>query len=150
MDRLHAQTSINLLDSLESFLSTFRKDLSAVSGQISELQDRSKDIDSRLKSRRVSLLLYWSNSILGPEKNDPANRETTLQPTFRRHYPSSACFPHSRLRCWRTMDTGHRRLRTTDRHFKFAFTSEGCSGLGGSCRGIKDSGVYMFTASCRA
>ncbi|TFK75767.1 Vps52-domain-containing protein [Pluteus cervinus] len=46
------QTSVTLLDSLESFLSTFRKDLSAVSGQISDLQDRSKDIDNRLKSRR--------------------------------------------------------------------------------------------------
>ncbi|THH15380.1 hypothetical protein EW146_g5088 [Bondarzewia mesenterica] len=46
------QTSVNLLDSLESFLSTFQKDLSAVSGQISDLQDRSKDIGSRLKSRR--------------------------------------------------------------------------------------------------
>ncbi|KAF8076543.1 hypothetical protein FPV67DRAFT_421586 [Lyophyllum atratum] len=46
------QTSVDLLDSLESFLSTFQKDLSAVSGQISELQDRSKDIENRLKSRR--------------------------------------------------------------------------------------------------
>ncbi|KAI0092077.1 Vps52-domain-containing protein [Irpex rosettiformis] len=46
------QTSVNLLDTLESFLSTFQKDLSAVSGQISDLQDRSKDIDNRLKSRR--------------------------------------------------------------------------------------------------
>ncbi|KAI0071087.1 hypothetical protein K474DRAFT_1712758 [Panus rudis PR-1116 ss-1] len=46
------QTSVNLLDSLESFLSTFQKDLSAVSGQISDLQDRSKDIEGRLKSRR--------------------------------------------------------------------------------------------------
>ncbi|KAL1694430.1 Sac2 family-domain-containing protein [Schizophyllum commune] len=46
------QTSVNLLDTLESFLSTFQKDLSAVSGQISELQDRSKDIENRLKSRR--------------------------------------------------------------------------------------------------
>lgn len=46
------QTSVNLLDSLETFLSTFQKDLSAVSGQISELQDRSKDIENRLKSRR--------------------------------------------------------------------------------------------------
>ncbi|KAF8897678.1 vacuolar sorting protein [Infundibulicybe gibba] len=46
------QTSVNLLDSLESFLSTFQKDLSAVSGQISELQTRSKDIDNKLKSRR--------------------------------------------------------------------------------------------------
>ncbi|TDL29409.1 Vps52-domain-containing protein [Rickenella mellea] len=51
---LHDQVeaSVNLLDSLETFLSTFQKDLSAVSGQISELQDRSKDIDSRLKSRK--------------------------------------------------------------------------------------------------
>ncbi|KAJ3551339.1 hypothetical protein NM688_g4759 [Phlebia brevispora] len=51
---LHDQveTSVNLLDSLESFLSTFQKDLSAVSGQISDLQDRSKDIENRLKSRR--------------------------------------------------------------------------------------------------
>ncbi|KAH0587741.1 hypothetical protein H2248_006500 [Termitomyces sp. 'cryptogamus'] len=46
------QTSVNLLDSLESFLSTFKKDLSAVSGQISELQDRSKAIENRLKARR--------------------------------------------------------------------------------------------------
>ncbi|KAJ6486376.1 vacuolar sorting protein [Mycena vitilis] len=51
---LHDQveTSVNLLNSLESFLSTFQKDLSAVSGQISDLQDRSKDIENRLKSRR--------------------------------------------------------------------------------------------------
>ncbi|KAH7931245.1 Vps52-domain-containing protein [Leucogyrophana mollusca] len=46
------QTSVNLLDSLEAFLSTFQKDLSSVSGQIADLQDRSKDIDNRLKSRR--------------------------------------------------------------------------------------------------
>ncbi|EGO27851.1 hypothetical protein SERLADRAFT_383475, partial [Serpula lacrymans var. lacrymans S7.9] len=46
------QTSVSLLDSLETFLSTFQKDLSSVSGQISELQDRSKDIENRLKSRR--------------------------------------------------------------------------------------------------
>lgn len=47
------QTSIGLLDSLESFLSNFQKDLTAVAGQISELQDRSQDIDNKLKSRRV-------------------------------------------------------------------------------------------------
>ena len=52
--RACSQTSVTLLDSLEGFLSTFQKDLSAVSGQISNLQDRSKDIDNRLKSRRVS------------------------------------------------------------------------------------------------
>ncbi|KAF8974178.1 Sac2 family-domain-containing protein [Flammula alnicola] len=46
------QTSVSLLDNLESFLSTFQKDLAAVAGQISELQDRSKDIDNRLKSRK--------------------------------------------------------------------------------------------------
>ncbi|KAJ6598909.1 vacuolar sorting protein [Mycena vulgaris] len=51
---LHDQveTSVNLLNSLEAFLSTFQKDLSAVSGQISDLQDRSKDIENRLRSRR--------------------------------------------------------------------------------------------------
>ncbi|KAF7332020.1 Vacuolar sorting protein [Mycena kentingensis (nom. inval.)] len=51
---LHNQveSSVNLLNSLQSFLSTFQNDLSAVSGQISDLQDRSKDIESRLKSRR--------------------------------------------------------------------------------------------------
>ncbi|KAF8591436.1 vacuolar sorting protein, partial [Ramaria rubella] len=51
---LHEQveTSVGLLDSLESFLSTFQHDLSAVSGQISDLQGRSKDIESRLKGRR--------------------------------------------------------------------------------------------------
>lgn len=48
---------MNLLDSLENFLSTFQKDLSAVSGQISTLQDRSKDIENRLKSRRVPYVL---------------------------------------------------------------------------------------------
>ncbi|KJA29930.1 hypothetical protein HYPSUDRAFT_153092 [Hypholoma sublateritium FD-334 SS-4] len=46
------QTSVSLLDNLETFLSTFQKDLAAVAGQISELQDRSKDIDNRLKSRK--------------------------------------------------------------------------------------------------
>ncbi|EAU84667.2 hypothetical protein CC1G_00186 [Coprinopsis cinerea okayama7 len=51
---LHEQveTSVQLLDSLETFLSTFQKDLNAVAGQISELQDRSKDIEGRLKSRK--------------------------------------------------------------------------------------------------
>jgi hypothetical protein len=42
-----------LLDSLETFLSTFQADLSAVSGQISDLQGRSKDIERRLGHRRV-------------------------------------------------------------------------------------------------
>ncbi|KAH9006926.1 vacuolar sorting protein [Lactarius hatsudake] len=46
------QTGLGLLDSLESFLSTFQRDLSAVSGQISDLQSRSRDIEDRLKSRK--------------------------------------------------------------------------------------------------
>ncbi|KAG8218632.1 vacuolar sorting protein [Butyriboletus roseoflavus] len=46
------ETSVHILDSLESFLSTFQRDLSAVSGQISDLQGRSTNIDNRLKSRR--------------------------------------------------------------------------------------------------
>ncbi|KAI0268372.1 vacuolar sorting protein [Gloeopeniophorella convolvens] len=46
------QTSIGLLDSLETFLSTFQRDLSAVSGQISDLQSRSRDIEARLRSRK--------------------------------------------------------------------------------------------------
>ena len=52
---LHEQvtTSVGLLTSLETFLSTFQRDLSAVSGQISDLQSRSRDIDSRLQSRKV-------------------------------------------------------------------------------------------------
>ncbi|KZW04122.1 Vps52-domain-containing protein [Exidia glandulosa HHB12029] len=44
--------SLSLLDNLQAFLSTFQSDLSHVSGQISNLQERSKDIDSRLKGRR--------------------------------------------------------------------------------------------------
>jgi hypothetical protein len=58
------KTSVGLLNSLESFLSTFQKDLSAVSGQISDLQDRSKDIENRLKSRRVPSSLLTFNPIL--------------------------------------------------------------------------------------
>jgi Vps52 / Sac2 family len=44
---------VDLLDNLESFLSTFQKDLSDVSGQISYLQARSRDIEGRLRSRKV-------------------------------------------------------------------------------------------------
>lgn len=43
-----------MLDSLEAFLSTFQKDLSAVSGQIFELQGKSKDIENRLETRKVT------------------------------------------------------------------------------------------------
>ena len=55
---LHDQveTSVGLLDTLETFLSTFQNDLSSVSGQISDLQARSKDIENRLKSRKVCFL----------------------------------------------------------------------------------------------
>ncbi|KAG9017341.1 hypothetical protein FRB95_013845 [Tulasnella sp. JGI-2019a] len=51
---LHNQitTSVDLLDSLESFLATFQGDLTAVSGQISDLQARSKEFDSRLHGRK--------------------------------------------------------------------------------------------------
>ena len=54
--------SVTLLDNLESFLSTFQKDLAAVAGQISELQDRSKDIDGRLKSRKVPAIRFTTVS----------------------------------------------------------------------------------------
>ncbi|CCA73324.1 related to SAC2 protein [Serendipita indica DSM 11827] len=45
-------TSLALLQNLESFLSTFQHDLKSVAGQISELQQRSQDIDERLKERK--------------------------------------------------------------------------------------------------
>lgn len=83
------QTSVHLLESLESFLSTFQNDLSAVSGQISELQDRSKEIESRLKGRRVSRyfpFLFHPNSIFVPE-----NRKTPFGFNFRYHHTTSAC-----------------------------------------------------------
>ncbi|KDN38262.1 hypothetical protein K437DRAFT_270609 [Tilletiaria anomala UBC 951] len=46
------QLSLSLLDSLSSFLSSFQKDLSHVSGHISDLQDRSHALDARLVGRR--------------------------------------------------------------------------------------------------
>lgn len=49
-----------MLDSLESFLSTFQNDLSSVSGHISELQNRSRTIESRLQSRKVASNLISS------------------------------------------------------------------------------------------
>ncbi|KAK0538710.1 Vacuolar protein sorting-associated protein 52 [Tilletia horrida] len=48
-DQVNASTS--LLDSLESFLSTFQRDLKTVSTHISDLQRRSNRIDSRLQAR---------------------------------------------------------------------------------------------------
>lgn len=59
------QASVNLLDNLETFLSTFQKDLAAVAGQISELQDRSKEIDAKLKSRKVLLPVCVLPSLTG-------------------------------------------------------------------------------------
>ena len=53
------------MDNLESFLSTFQKDLAAVAGQISELQDKSKDIDGRLKSRKVYLPFFLLQTSVG-------------------------------------------------------------------------------------
>lgn len=49
--------SVGLLDALEAFLATFQRDLSAVSGHISELQSRSKNIDARLHTRKVRCFL---------------------------------------------------------------------------------------------
>ncbi|KAF8341320.1 Sac2 family-domain-containing protein [Cantharellus anzutake] len=51
---LHDQVeeSLALLSSLESFLGTFQKDLTAVSGHISDLQSRSREFDTRLQGRR--------------------------------------------------------------------------------------------------
>lgn len=49
------QASTLLLDELSSFLSTFQRDLSAVSNHISDLQGRSKTIEARLEARKVRL-----------------------------------------------------------------------------------------------
>lgn len=59
----------------------------AVAGQISELQDRSKDIDGRLKSRRVSNF----NDLLGPFYSPPDRKSRDLFQTF---YPTSPSLPH--------------------------------------------------------
>jgi hypothetical protein len=55
---------MNLLDSLEGFLSKFQSDLSAVSGQITDLQARSRDFDVRLKGRQVRRLVNHDNHSL--------------------------------------------------------------------------------------
>ena len=47
------QASTQLLDELSSFLSTFQRDLYAVSNHISDLQGRSKSIEARLEARKV-------------------------------------------------------------------------------------------------
>ncbi|GAA5980753.1 hypothetical protein JCM10908_001765 [Rhodotorula pacifica] len=53
--QLHDQVeaSTQLLDELSSFLSTFQRDLYAVSNHISDLQGRSKTIEARLEARRA-------------------------------------------------------------------------------------------------
>jgi hypothetical protein len=52
--QLIVQSSNELLSSLASYLSTFQHDLSDVSGQISELQQRSTEIEAQLKGRKVT------------------------------------------------------------------------------------------------
>lgn len=49
------QASAELLTSLGSYLETFQDNLSEVSGQIADLQQRSDEIERQLKGRRVSL-----------------------------------------------------------------------------------------------
>ncbi|GAA5922647.1 Vps52p [Sporobolomyces koalae] len=63
------ETSTQLLTDLASFLSTFQTDLSAVSGHISELQDRSKTIEGRLAARKSverSLQPYLKSIAISP------------------------------------------------------------------------------------
>ncbi|KAI5481798.1 vacuolar sorting protein, Vps52/Sac2 family protein [Pseudohyphozyma bogoriensis] len=63
------ETSTALLTDLSAFLSTFQRDLSAVSGHISELQGRSKTIEGRLAARKAvesSLQPLLSSIILPP------------------------------------------------------------------------------------
>jgi len=56
--QLIIQSSNELLSSLASYLSTFQHDLSDVSGQISELQQRSTEIEAQLKGRKVPSPLH--------------------------------------------------------------------------------------------
>ncbi|GAA5972391.1 hypothetical protein JCM11641_002437 [Rhodosporidiobolus odoratus] len=62
--------STQLLTDLTSFLSTFQRDLSAVSGHISELQGRSKTIEARLQARKAverSLHPFIESIAISPE-----------------------------------------------------------------------------------
>ncbi|SGY33694.1 BQ5605_C002g01528 [Microbotryum silenes-dioicae] len=64
-----SQTSTSLLKDLSAFLSTFQKDLSAVSGHVAELQGRSKTIEGRLQARKAverSLHPYLESITLSP------------------------------------------------------------------------------------
>ncbi|SCV68569.1 BQ2448_690 [Microbotryum intermedium] len=63
------ETSTSLLKDLSMFLSTFQKDLSAVSGHVAELQGRSKTIEGRLQARKAverSLHPYLESITLSP------------------------------------------------------------------------------------
>ncbi|KDE05415.1 hypothetical protein MVLG_04210 [Microbotryum lychnidis-dioicae p1A1 Lamole] len=77
LDRAHefvelneqVDTSTSLLKDLSAFLSTFQKDLSAVSGHVAELQGRSKTIEGRLQARKAverSLHPYLESITLSP------------------------------------------------------------------------------------
>ena len=66
-----------MLESLESFLSTFQNDLSAVSGHISQLQGRSRLIEARLQGRRVSPYACVHTCLLIPRQH----LEKSLGPT---------------------------------------------------------------------
>jgi hypothetical protein len=74
-------TSTELLSSLASYLSTFQNDLSAVSGQIADLQSRSADIDSQLRGRKVRLVVT---------RLTPGNRTTPSNSSRQNHSPSSS------------------------------------------------------------
>lgn len=50
----NSKASAELLTSLGSYLETFQDNLSEVSGQIADLQQRSDEIERQLKGRRVS------------------------------------------------------------------------------------------------
>ncbi|KAJ9101932.1 hypothetical protein QFC19_005013 [Naganishia cerealis] len=89
-DYLQLHESVNssnlLLDSLASFLATFQRDLSDVSGQIFELQNLSQDIEERSKGRKSiakPLNALISDIILSP----------TLITTIRDTRPGDAWLP---------------------------------------------------------
>ncbi|KAJ9108921.1 hypothetical protein QFC21_000242 [Naganishia friedmannii] len=89
-DYLQLHESVNsstlLLDSLATFLATFQRDLSDVSGQIFELQNHSQEIDERSKGRKSiakPLNALISDLILSP----------TLITTIRDTRPGDAWLP---------------------------------------------------------
>ncbi|OXC67365.1 hypothetical protein AYX13_04086 [Cryptococcus neoformans] len=78
------KSSNELLHSLGSYLSTFQTDLSAVSGQISELQQKSSDIESRLNARKA--VIPALNSLLS-DITLPPSLVLTLRDTLPSHNP---------------------------------------------------------------